>query len=320
VDWIRVLYSDVISWLMEPSDPSVRYWTLTRLLSQADEDAEVAQARRAIMERGPAVEILSHYAGHGRWEGERSYYTRKYTSTHWQLLLLAELAADGQDERIVAACQRMIDEVYREDRATFWPCFHGNLIGYLHALGHGQDERVRRFEAELARAGTTGKWRCRENGDLPCAWGAARALWGFGRIPADGRSSAVERAVESGVRFLGRFKLRAGNYPSSGPRHKLWDRLNFPLFYQADVLYTLRALADLGRVDQKPTFRKAVAWLEDQCRDDGRWNGASPYRSQMWAQLEQRRRPSKWVTWQALYVIKAAHLGHVGTGRNGAVE
>ena len=308
MDWIQVLYSDVIPWLMEPSAPSVRYWTLTKLLNRADEDAEVAEARRAIMKQGPVTEILSHYAGDGRWEGERSYYTYKYTSTHWQLLLLAELGADGQDERIVAACQRMIGEVHREDRTVIWPCFHGNLVGYLHALGHGQDERAQQFEAELARAGTSGKWCCDINGGLPCAWGAARALWGFGRIPAEGRSSGIEEAIDSGVRFLGRFKLRAGNYPSSGPRHKLWDRLNFPLFYQADVLFSLRGLADLGRVGDKPTFRKAVTWLEGQRRDDGRWNGASPYGSRMWTQLEKRRRPSKWVTWQTLYVIKAAHL------------
>lgn len=308
MDWIQVLYSDVIPWLMEPSDPSIRYWTLTRLLDQADEDTEVAKTRQAIMKRGPAVEILSHYAGSGRWAGERSYYTCKYTSTHWQLLLLAELAADGRDERITAACQRMIDEVYHEARSVIWPCFHGNLVGYLHALGHGRDERVRQFEAELARAGTTGKWRCNINGDLPCAWGTARALWGFGRIPAGERNSAVERAIDSGVRFLGRFKLREGNYPSSGPRHKLWERLSFPLFYQADVLFVLHALADLGRVDEKPTFRKAVTWLEDRCRDDGRWNGASPYGSRMWTQLEESRRPSKWITWRALRVIKAAHL------------
>lgn len=306
MDWIEVLYSDVIPWLMELSDPSVRYWALTKLLGRAEGDVEVVEVRRAIMERGPAVEILSHYAGDGCWEGERSYYTYKYTSTHWQLLLLAELAADGRDERITAACQRMIDDVHGEARSTVWPCFHGNLIGYLHALGHGQDERVRQFEAELADAGDIGKWRCENNDNLPCAWGAARALWGIGRIPADERSDAAQEAIDSGVRFLGRFKLREGNYPSSGPRHRLWERLNFPLFYQADVLFTLRALADLGRLNDKPTFRLATEWLEARRRDDGRWNGASPYGSRMWTQLEKRRRPSKWITWQALYVIKEA--------------
>lgn len=305
MDWIKVLYSDVIPWLMERSDPAVRYWTLTKLLGRAEEDAQVIETRQAIMERGPAVEILSHYAGDGRWEGEKSYYTYKYTSTHWQLLLLTELAADGRDERIAAACQRMINEVHSEARSTIWPCFHGNLIGYLHALGYGQDERVQQFGAELADAGVTKKWRCEINDDIPCAWGTARAMWGFGQIPASQRGDAIQEAIDSGVRFLGRFKLREGNYPSNSPRHKLWDRLNFPLFYHADVLFTLRALADLGRINDKPTFRKAVEWLEARRRDDGRWNGVSPYGSRMWTQLEERRRPSKWITWQALYAIKA---------------
>jgi hypothetical protein len=135
----------------------------------------------------------------------------------------------------------------------------------------------------------------------------ARALWGFGRIPDGERSSGVQEAIESGVRFLGRFELCEGSYPSSGPRHKLWGRLNFPLFYQADVLFTLRALTDLGRVDEEPAFRKALEWLKARCRDNGRWNGASPYGSRMWTQLESSRRPSKWITWQALYALKAAN-------------
>jgi hypothetical protein len=308
VDWIQVLYSDVIPWLMEWDAPSVRYWTLTKLLDRAEDESEVVEARQAIMESGPAVEILSHYAGDGRWEGERSYYTYKYTSTHWQLYLLAELAANGApgggDERIAAACRRMIEEVSDEDRNTIRPCFHGNLIGYLHALGHAGDGRVRAFEAELVRAGLAGKWRCDINGDLPCAWGAARALWGFGQMLASARDDAIQEAIQSGVRFLGRFKLREGNYPAEGTRHKLWDRLNFPLFYQADVLFTLRALADVGKLGAKPTFRKAVDWLVDRCVGDWRWNGASLYNSRLWTSLEDHRRPSKWVTWQALYVIK----------------
>jgi hypothetical protein len=306
VDWISVLYSDVIPWLLGPDLPSVRYWTLTRLLDRPPDAPEVVETRRQIMKRGPAAEILRHYAGNGRWEGERDYYTYKYTSTHWQLLLLAEMAADGQDERIGAACQRMITEVHRESRPVIWPCFHGNFVGYLHALGHADDKRVRVAENVLAQAGLEGKWLCKWNGDLPCAWGVARALWGFGRIPPSRRSSTVKAAIEAGVRFLGRFKLREGNYPTPTGRHRLWDDLNFPLLYQADVLFTLRALADLGQLQEKPTFRLAVRWLESRCRSNGRWNGVSPYRRRMWTSLEQGGRPSRWVTWQALYVLRVS--------------
>ena len=81
VDWIQVLYSDVISWLMDPADPAVRYWTLTRLRVRAEDAAEdrgeVGEARQAIMARGPAAEILAHYAGDGRWEGERGRFSHR---------------------------------------------------------------------------------------------------------------------------------------------------------------------------------------------------------------------------------------------------
>ena len=84
---------------------------------------------------------------------------------------------------------------------------------------------------------------------------------------------------------------------------------NFQLFYQADVLFTLTALADAGQLGAKPTFRKAVTWLEDRAAKGWRWNGASPYNSRMWTPLEKRRRPRKWTTWQALYVIKNLSTG-----------
>jgi hypothetical protein len=306
VDWFKKFYPKVIPWLLESDLPSVRYWTLIQVLDQPPDAPEVTEAKKQIVERGPAAEILRHYGGEGRWEGERSYYTYKYTSTHWQLLLLAELAADGHDERIAAACQRMTAEIHREERPIIWPCFHGNLVGYLHALGHGEDERVLQFESKLAQAGLGEKWQCEWNGNLPCAWGAARALWGFSRIPPARRSSDVKEAIEAGVRFLGRFKLREGNYPTATRRHSLWARLNFPLFYQADVLFILRVLADLGRLEEKPTFHRAVAWLESRARNDGRWNGVSPYRRRMWVPLEPSGRPSKWATWQVLYILKMA--------------
>ena len=304
--WIEAHYSDVMPWLLEPESPSVRYWTLTLLLNRSPDHAEVQEARQQIMQYGPAAEILTHYAGNGQWEGERSYYTYKYTSTHWQLVLLAELAADGTNEFITAACQRMVEDVARESRPVVWPCFHGNLVGYLHAFGHTKDERVRTFEKELARSMVQGKCECDINGDLPCAWGTARALWGFSHIPPTARAPHVKKAIDYGIRFLGRHELCKGDYPSSGARHRLWDRLNFPLFYQADVLFILRTLAALNRLGDKPVFGRAVEWLEDRCRNDGRWNCSSPYRRQTWTPLENHGRPSKWATLQALYVIKTA--------------
>jgi hypothetical protein len=296
---------DLLTWLLEEDDPSVRYWTLTRILGRGAKDAEVIEAKKAIMERGPAVEILARYARNGRWEDERNHYQLKYKSTHWQLLLLAELAADGREERIAGACRRMIGEMADEDGFTQLPCFLGNMVGYLFALGYGNDERVSKFCEKLARQGTDGEWRCKYNRDLPCAWGAARALFGFSKIPKFDWSNPVQDGIQAGVSFLSRYKLTEGNYPTSGTRHALWDRLSFPLFYQADVLLTLRALAELEELTGFPDYDDAMDWLASRRRSDGRWNGSSPYTSRMWTKLENSGRPSKWITWQVLYVARA---------------
>lgn len=301
-----MLDDKIATWLLEEGNPSVNYWTLTRLLGWDEGDPKVRDTRKAIMKAGPAVDILAHYAGNGRWEEERCFYTLKYMSTHWQLLLLAELAADGRDDRIDQACRRMIDAVSNENDFIPLPCFVGNLTGYLASLGHGDDERVAGFYKQLARQATEGNWRCKYNWDLPCAWGAARALWGFGKLPRDNWEGYIQDAVESGIRFLGSGKLTEGKYPTNGPIHSLWQKVSFPLFYQADVLYILRVLADLDLVKTLPGLSDAIEWLLARRRPDGCWNGSSPYSSRMWTALEDNRRPSKWVTWQALYVIDKA--------------
>ena len=51
--------SDVINWLLEEKNPSVRYFTLTSLLDMKQDDPIVIQARENIMLDGPVPKILS---------------------------------------------------------------------------------------------------------------------------------------------------------------------------------------------------------------------------------------------------------------------
>ena len=45
-------------------------------------------------------QILAAQLEDGHWEGRDRFYTAKYRGTVWQLLILAELGADGADERV----------------------------------------------------------------------------------------------------------------------------------------------------------------------------------------------------------------------------
>ena len=105
-----------ISWLLDGGDPSVRYFTLTELLGSSPDSPEAAAARCDIMTRGAVPRILAAQGGDGHWEGRDRFYTAKYRGTVWQLLILAELGADGSDERVRRGCEAALRDA--QDRLS----------------------------------------------------------------------------------------------------------------------------------------------------------------------------------------------------------
>ena len=140
--------SDPLGWLLEPSDPSVRYRALRDLLDRPETDSEVVAARAAIMKTGPVPLILARQRRGGYWGVPENFYVcSKYKGTVWTFILLAELGADGRDPRIRAACEFLL--AWSQDPASggfsyrgskksggqpsgIIPCLTGNL-----ALGPG---------------------------------------------------------------------------------------------------------------------------------------------------------------------------------------
>jgi hypothetical protein len=99
-------------------------------------------------------------------------------------------------------------------------------------------------------------------------------------------------------------RLPAADYPTpdNGRIHTIWSRLNFPLFYQADILFLLRVLAELD-VLERPGAQEALKWLEERQQKNGRWRGSSPYRSRTWPEMGDPQETSRWVTVQAASLI-----------------
>ena len=158
-----------IAWLLE-GEPAVRYFTLTRLLGEPADgggakgaggagSAAATEARRRIMAEGAVPAILATQRDDGGWAEPERFYSAKYTGTVWQLLILAELGADGADERVRRGCEA----IFRDGQdsasggfghkpaahggcthATVIPCLTGNMVYSLIRLGLLDDPRVRR--------------------------------------------------------------------------------------------------------------------------------------------------------------------------------
>jgi hypothetical protein len=293
--------SELLQWLLLARTPSIQNLTLRQLLGRPEEDYDLKTVQQAMKAAGTVPEILSHQTEAGCWSSERSYYTPKYTSTHWNMLLLTELGADGSDPRMKKGAAFMLEATRNELTVTLekgghgLSCFWGNLLRYALHSSQADNLQIKDIIQYLANDAQN-NWCCPYNGGLPCAWGAARAMWGLAALPAENCSPLVEAAIPSGISFLlENHRLDAADYPTPGKVHPLWFRLNFPLFYQADILFVLRVMAELRALDH-PGAQPALEWLLSKRKPDGRWRGTSPFRRRTWPGLADSGETSRWVS------------------------
>lgn len=301
---------ETVAWLMASAIPSIRYLTLRRLVRLAEAHGAVQAERQAMAESGPIPLILARQAEGGNWTGESSFYTPKYTSTHWSMMLLAELQADPADERLrrgaafmLATTEHKVAQALAK-REPGWECLWGNMLHYVAYAGLSDDTRAEQVVEYLCRSTLESEWRCSWNWELPCGWGAARGLWGLGALPAEQRTGRVAEALAAGLHFLlDAYDPVAADYPNQGIS-QMWSRLNFPLFYQADILFVLRLAAQLAALE-RPGAQRALAWLEGRRSKQGRWRGASPFRSRTTLEVApDREETDRWVTLHALAVLR----------------
>jgi hypothetical protein len=329
-DWRDVLNGDPMAWLLEPDpdNPGVRYFALRDLLDRPADDPEAQAARAAIVATGPVPAILDAQYPQGYWVKPGGGYSPKYRSTVWQIIFLAELGADLADERVRRGCDYLLGHAIAANGAFSAyqkpvpsgciPCLNGNLLRALLRLGYLDDERVGAALDWLARAttgeggfrylksGTSGPdFACSANGGQPCAWGANKALRALLAAPSRLRTPAVERALEAGAAFLLSRDPAVADYPYTGRVSSTWFRLGFPLTYWSDVLETAGVLVDLG-YGGDPRLANALQFVLSKQDDDGRWELENALSGKMWVDIEERRKPSKWITLRALRVLKRA--------------
>jgi hypothetical protein len=112
------------------------------------------------MNTGLVPQILARQNADGCWETPPAFYTAKYKGTVWQLIILAELGADGSDSRVRKACEFILANSQDSESGGFSmqlsgktdggkrieviPCLTGNMVWCLIRLGFLADLRVQR--------------------------------------------------------------------------------------------------------------------------------------------------------------------------------
>jgi hypothetical protein len=326
------LTADAIPWLLEGGDPSVRFFALTDLLGVSPDGPEAAAARGEIMTTGAVPAILAAQDDDGHWEGRDRFYAAKYKGTVWQLIILAELGAQGSDERVRRGCEAILRDAQDRESGGFSldrskksggglpsrvvPCLTGNLVWSLIRLGMIDDARVQRgiewlttyarFDDGEGEAPTGWPYDAREMcwGRHTCHMGAVKTLKALAEIPAGRRSAGVQRTLEQGSEFILRHHVHKRSHDLKRVSKPGWKRFSFPLMYQTDVLEILGILSRLGCRDERA--REALELVAAKQDAEGRWKLEDSFNGRFVVDIEVKAQPSRWITLRALRLLKDA--------------
>jgi hypothetical protein len=336
-NWQKRLNGDPLPWLLDPDNPSVRYWTLVDILDRPADDPEVQAARAAIADQPLVKELFNLQHPEGYWgDDETKPYTAQGAVAALTLLCMLGVPPDS---RTAAGCDSFLRfcqnecggfSLTKKQRSGIFPCTTGEHLPFLMYFGFGDDPRVAAAFAFLIEDMSTDEaLDCGRYQHQDCLWGAISALNGLAVLPAD--ESLLRRAwlrqarlrqaqpsaeqaqqplqqdqppvqqaqqaqYERTVQRLADALLDA-RYDFEG-EHKRWLTFGVPRAW--DLLSALKALAAHGYAGDA-RFAPLLELMLNRQDGQGRWLCGSVSRT--WP-LEKRNQPSKWVTLDALRVLK----------------
>ena len=326
----EIIDDSTMNWFLEKDNPSVRYFALTELLDCAKNNSDVVETKNAIMKSGIVPKILEQQNPVGYWGTEKKFYLEKYTGTVWQLIILAELAADQNDDRIKKACKFILDNSQDKESHGFSinssgkdkcgrhseviPCLTGNMVYSLCKLGFLNDERVQKGI----------QWICQyqryDDGvsDVPQGWpydrfdtcwgkhtchmGVVKSLKALAAISEEQRTSVVNKKIQELVEYVLIHHIYKKSHNLEITSKPGWLKLGFPLMYQTDVLEILKILTDLGCND--PRMQSAIEKVRSKQNSEKRWTLENTFNGKMLYDIEKKGESSKWVTLRAVEVLR----------------
>jgi len=312
-NWKTILNADPTDWLLEPSHPSVRYFTLRWIFDRPEDDPEVLLAAQAIAQSAPIQKLLSSQRPEGYWGTD----ARPHHGTKRYLGILKWLGyKDGPGIR--KAMDYLINGCLQEDgsyavelkgRMVKLPCHAGDLLSLMLWSGYENDPRTKKLLTWLVDIqGEDGVWPCISKlRPFSCLWATVDILRAYRDLPENwvtqsivtSRNLAIEQILDSNLYQYGTGKVSSR-----------WFEFGFPLRFDTDILEVLELLAPyvspgeariqegLSLVLDKQTVEGC--WLCEKHPKGGRW-------MQQFFEFESLGEPSRWVTLHALRTLKTLY-------------
>ncbi|MFX1251683.1 MAG: hypothetical protein ACFFCZ_08735 [Promethearchaeota archaeon] len=316
-----MISEDVVKWLVESENPSVKYRTLTELLDKSPGDTQVKECKRQIATSTPVKILLDKMHPDGYWlqknprTGEILGDGVEYGSfgtTHFVLSYLAELGMNRSHPQIAKAAERYLH--LQKDDGDFirhYSCLLGYNIRTFVLLGYRDDARVQRtIDLMLNTERPDGGYLCdihegkyKRKLVKSCIRGSVKALLAFSYLPEYWKRDRIKKLVDYFLSRDGIFKSTNLNEFAN----KDMERNSFPITWRANVFEILLALSKMGH-GKGDRLKKSWNHLDSKQDSKGRylldWTPSqSPWK------VGEKNEPNKWVTFYAYLAHKLKEQG-----------
>ena len=194
------------------------------------------------------------------------------------------------------------------------PCLTSNMVWSLIKHGYLDDPRVehtirwitkyQRFDDGVQNLPTGWPYDKAKScfSKHSCHMGFVKCLKALAEIPKEKRSNAVKGTIGKGIEYMLIHHVHKRSHDLSRLSKPGWIRFGFPLMYQTDVLEILGILTKLGCTDKR--MQEAVDPVISKQDDLGRWKLENTFNRCFQTNIEKKGKPSKWITLNALKVLK----------------
>ena len=300
--------NEIINWLLS-GDVSIQYQVYRDLL-----DSDRIRLRERIATEGWGAKFLQKRNKEGHWG--RAFYQPKWTSTHYSILDLKNLAISQNNKEIRQSLSLVTDNLKSPDGGIY-PigilkksdvCLNGMFLNYACYFGEKEDNLKSIVDFLLSEHLRDGGFNCDSNrrrvkhSSMHSTISVAEGILEYAKNGYRYRLKELKKAEEKSRAFLLDHKLFRSDRTG-----KIIDKkmlmLSYPSRWRYDILRALDYFR-LAGVEYDSRMDDAIDVLLRKRRADNRWPLQARHPGQTHFEMEKTGKPSRWNTLRALRVLK----------------
>jgi hypothetical protein len=328
--------TDVVERLLQSDEPSIRWKTRTLVLGEDPVSESMHAAQEKVRDSQRVRDLLRRHIGRG--SGPQIY--AKWQGAHWALHALIDLGYPAGDAALAPLGDRVVEawldpmfyvefevdakaDAYKrrgvpvmQGRYRRCASQQGNALLAVIRLGLTDDRTPELVERLLHWQWPDGGWNCdkapsADTSSFMETLPPMRGLAAWAALSGDSNARAASDRAAAVLLERRLFKRRRDGRVI----HPEFTKLHYPLYWHYDILAGLKAMAELGAIEDE-RCTDALALVESKRLPDGGWPAeARYYRHSNEVKLgnddvdwggTSTRRMNEWVTVDALGVLRAA--------------